>query len=140
MLPCCKETAASAGPGETLDAVRGEQVYVFADRNTEEADEIIRVNGNSMEPTFADGDMVLVKHTGSVREGEIGVFICGDTGYIKEYRKDGLHSHNPAYAPLTFSENEPVHCVGKVIGKVMANAWADDESVRAWQEYERKER
>ena len=134
------ELAASAGPGETLEAARGEEVYLFADSVTEMADEIIRVNGNSMEPTFADGDMVLVKHTGSVREGEIGVFICGDTGYIKEYRKDGLHSHNPAYAPLTFSENEPVHCVGKVIGKVMANAWADDESVRAWQEYEQKER
>ena len=134
------ELAASAGPGETLDAVRGEQVYVFADRNTEAADEIIRVNGNSMEPTFMDGDLVLVKHTSRVRPGEIGVFICGDTGYIKEYREDGLHSHNPAYAPLVFSENEPVHCVGRVLGRVREDAWADDESVRAWQEYEQKGR
>ena len=134
------ELAASAGPGETLEATRGEEVFLFADSMTEMADEIIRVNGNSMEPTFANGDMVLVKHTGSVREGEIGVFICGDTGYIKEYQRDGLHSHNPAYAPLTFSENEPVHCVGRVIGKVKADAWADDESVRAWEEYEKKGR
>lgn len=134
------ELAASAGPGETLEATRGEEVFLFADSMTEIADEIIRVNGNSMEPTLANGDMVLVKHTGSVREGEIGVFICGDTGYIKEYQKDGLHSHNPAYAPLTFSENEPVHCVGRVIGKVKADAWADDESIRAWEEYEQKGR
>ena len=55
-----------------------------------------------------------------LREGEIGIFLVDNEGYIKEYRKDGLHSHNPAYAPLTFSENEPVHCVGKVIGKVGA--------------------
>lgn len=134
------ELAASAGPGETLEATRGEEVYLFADQATETADEIIRVNGNSMEPTFMDGDLVLVKHASRVRPGEIGVFICGDTGYIKEYREDGLHSHNPAYAPLVFSENEPVHCVGKVLGRVREDAWADDESVRAWQEYEQKGR
>ena len=134
------ELAASAGPGETLEAARGEEVFLFADAMTEPADEIIRVNGNSMEPTFMDGDMVLVKHTGSVREGEIGVFTSGDNGYIKEYRRDGLHSHNPAYATITFSENEDVHCVGRVTGRVRADAWADDESVRAWQEYEQKGR
>ena len=134
------ELAASAGPGETLDAVRGEQVYVFADRNTEEADEIIRVNGNSMEPTYYDGDLVLVKHVSSVRPGEVGVFIVGDTGYIKEYQKDGLHSHNPAYAPIVFSEGEDVHCAGKVLGKVNDDAWADEESFTVWQEYEKKGR
>ena len=134
------ELAASAGPGETLEATRGEEVYLYADQATETADEIIRVNGNSMEPTFMDGDLVLVKHASRVRPGEIGVFICGDTGYIKEYRVDGLHSHNPAYAPLVFNENEPVHCVGRVLGRVREYAWADDESVRAWQEYEQKGR
>lgn len=134
------ELAASAGPGETLEAARGEEVFLFADQATEMADEIIRVNGNSMEPTFMNGDLVLVKHASRVRPGEIGVFICGDTGYIKEYQEDGLHSHNPAYAPLVFSENEPVQCVGKVLGRVREEAWADDESVRAWQEYEKKDR
>ena len=44
------DMAASAGPGETLEATRGEEVYVYADPVTETADEIIRVNGNSMEP------------------------------------------------------------------------------------------
>ena len=134
------ELAASAGQGETLEATRGEEVFLFADTMSEPADEIIRVNGNSMEPTYADGDLVLVKHASAVRPGEIGVFICGDTGYIKEYRTDGLHSHNPAYAPLTFSENEPVQCVGKVLGRVREDAWADDESIRAWQEQEKKGR
>ena len=107
---------------------------------TEAADEIIRVNGNSMEPTFTDGDMVLVKHTSGIRPGEIGVFICNDTGYIKEYRKDGLHSHNPAYKTITFTENEAVRCIGKVLGRVKEDAWADDASVNAWQEYDQKGR
>ena len=132
------ELAASAGPGEVLDAARGEEVYVFASPITEAADEIIRVNGDSMEPTYHDGEQVLVKHSASVRPGEIGVFICGDTGYIKEYREDGLHSHNPAYAVITFDENDAVKCVGKVLGKVNDEDWADGESAAAWQRYEKE--
>ena len=61
------ELAASAGPGEALDIARGEEVYLFADQMTGSADEIIRVNGNSMEPTYHDGDQVLVRHISSVR-------------------------------------------------------------------------
>ena len=131
------ELAASAGPGETLEATRGEEVFLFADSMTEMADEIIRVNGNSMEPTFANGDMVLVKHTGSVREGEIGVFICGDTGYIKEYQKDGLHSHNPEYRTMTFREDQAVRCVGRVIGKLKEEQIPDSETLNRIAEAER---
>ena len=132
------ELAASAGPGEVLDAARGEEVFLFADQATEAADEIIRVNGDSMEPTFSNGDQVLVRHVSRVRPGEIGVFICGDTGYIKEYRKDGLHSHNPVYGVISFDEEDDVRCVGKVLGKVSRKDWADDEAVAVWEEYEKK--
>ena len=134
------ELAASAGPGEVLDAARGEEVYLFADQITENADEIIRVNGNSMEPTYYDGDQVLIRHTASIRPGEIGVFICGDTGYIKEYRKDGLHSHNPAYAVISFSQGEAVQCIGKVLGRIRQEDWAGEDDYEAWQEYEKKGR
>ena len=129
------ELAASAGLGETLEAPRGEEIYLYADPLTESADEIIRVHGNSMEPTYADGDLVLVKHASSVRPGEIGVFIAGDTGYIKEYRKSGLHSHNPAYPDLVFTSGEEVRCAGRVLGRVTAEEWADEESYRAWTAY-----
>lgn len=132
------ELAASAGPGEILDAARGEDVYLFADDVTEAADEIIRVNGDSMEPTYHDGELVLVSHAQSVRPGEIGVFICGDSGYIKEYQEDGLHSHNPAYGTIMFHDGDAVRCVGKVLGKVKDDDWADDESFHAWKEYEQK--
>ena len=134
------ELAASAGPGETLEAARGEDVFLFADAVTEAADEIIRVNGDSMEPTYHDGELVLVSHARKVRPGEIGVFICGDSGYIKEYREDGLHSHNPAYTTITFTEGDAVRCIGKVLGKVKQEHWADDRSVEAWQEYEQRGR
>lgn len=134
------DLAASAGTGETLEAARGEVAFLFADSRTESADEIIRVNGNSMEPTYSDGDLVLIRHTKNIRPGEIGVFISGDNGYIKEYRRDGLHSHNPDYPTIAFKEGEEVRCIGKVLGKVRIEDWADEEDYEDWQEYEKKGR
>jgi phage repressor protein C with HTH and peptisase S24 domain len=132
------DLAASAGPGETLEAAQGEEVFLYADPLTESADEIIRVNGDSMTPTFSDGDLVLVSHTSSLREGEVGIFVAGDTGYIKEYREDGLYSHNPAYAPIRFSEGTEVRCIGRVVGTLKQDEWADDESIRKWKASHRK--
>lgn len=134
------DLSASAGTGETLEAARGEVAFLFADSRTESADEIIRVNGNSMEPTYSDGDLVLIRHVSAVRPGEIGVFVSGDSGYIKEYRKDGLHSHNPEYKTIAFTEGDEVHCIGKVLGKVRIDDWSDEEGYNTWLDYERKGR
>lgn len=108
--------SACAGPGAGLGDAAGEPVWLYADTMPGKADEIIRVSGDSMEPTFFSGQQVLVRHTKEIREGEIGIFTAGDAGYIKEYRKEGLVSHNPAYPVMRFSENEEVRCIGKVIG------------------------
>ena len=53
-----------------------------------------------------------------LRYGEIGIFLVDNEGYIKEYREDGLHSHNPAYRTMTFREDQSVRCIGRVIGKL----------------------
>ena len=112
------DLSAAAGFGGTLEAERGEKIWIFRDETTERADEIITVNGRSMEPTYYDGDELLVEHTDRLREGEIGIFLADGEGYVKEYRKDGLHSHNPAYPTMRFSEGNDGRCVGRVLGKV----------------------
>ncbi len=112
------ELGAAAGFGAALGEAQGERITLLADRDTERADEIITVCGRSMEPTFFDGDQVLVQHTKELREGEIGIFLVDNEGYIKEYRKDGLHSHNPEYRTMTFHEGQTVRCLGRVIGKL----------------------
>ena len=112
------DLGAAAGFGAALGEAHGEKVTLIADSETEQADEIITVCGNSMEPTFADGDQVLVQHTKQLRFGEIGIFLVDNEGYIKEYREDGLHSHNPAYQPMRFREDQMVRCLGRVIGKL----------------------
>ena len=112
------ELGAAAGFGGDLGEAQGEKVTLLADRDTERADEVIMVCGRSMEPTFYDGDRVLVQHTREIREGEIGIFLVDQEVYIKEYRKDGLHSHNPEYRTMTFREDQAVRCIGRVIGKL----------------------
>ena len=112
------ELGAAAGFGAALGEAQGEKMVLLADRETERADEVITVCGRSMEPTFLDGDRVLVQHTKELREGEIGIFLVDNEGFIKEYRKDGLHSHNPEYRTMTFREGQTVRCLGRVIGKL----------------------
>ena len=126
------DVSAAAGYSYGLAESSGELVYLKSDSVTEQADEIVRVSGDSMEPTFHDGDRVFIKHHVSIQPGDIGIFVNGDAGYIKEYRSDGLHSHNPAYPVIRFSENDDVKCVGKVIGKLKKNQFASEEEIAAY--------
>ena len=80
------------------------------------ADFAIGVLGDSMEPTFYDGDIVLVKKIDEIRPGEIGIFQIGNGIYIKELTRDCLVSHNPKYAPIRSEES--VMGIGVVLGKI----------------------
>ncbi len=113
-----RQLAAGIGDPTEFDD-EGETVYVHASPDARRADCIFTVNGNSMEPDFRSGQDVLVQrlHNGpDLQYGEIGAFIVGNETYIKEYQEDGLHSLNPAYAPMHFSEEESVYLIGRVLG------------------------
>ncbi len=129
------ELSAAAGPVSYLEENQGEMVYLISDEMTKDADEIIRVSGDSMEPTYHDGDQVLIQHVNSLKEGEVGIFISGGSGYIKEYRRDGLYSHNRKYRPIRFSENESVRCVGRVLGCLRKEQRATAEDIALYTEY-----
>lgn len=82
----------------------------------EDADFIIGVNGDSMEPTYYDGDMVYVQKRQIIEIGEIGIFFYDNECFIKEAGEEGLISHNDNYPIIPGSEN--IQCIGKVLGKV----------------------
>ena len=128
------DLSAAAGIGTALDPERGEMVWILSDDRTSQADEILTVNGTSMEPTFCDGDEILVEHTDRIREGEIGIFLVDGEGYVKEYRKDGLHSHNPAYPVMQFSDGNDVRCIGRVLGKVHQEQWPTEAQLELLEE------
>ena len=65
----------SAGTGVDLDGCEKGMLEVKKTQLTLEANFALRVSGNSMEPVFHDGDVVLIASQPSVEIGEIGIFI-----------------------------------------------------------------
>ena len=112
----------AAGVGDPTEFEEaGTPIWLYDSPETEKADCVFSVNGESMEPAFKSGDMVLVSRipdAPALQYGEIGAFIAGNETYIKVYEKDGLHSLNPAYPPLHFDESTPVFLIGRVMGRL----------------------
>ena len=123
------DLSACAGPSLAIGDPSGEEVWIEETPLTSQADELIRVSGDSMEPEFHDGDFVLVRHCKSLRPGEIGIFVNGDAGYIKVYQRDGLHSLNPAYPTMLFNPGDEVRCIGKVLGTAGRELFARREEL-----------
>ncbi len=84
----------------------------------------LKIKGDSMEPRFAEGDVVIVKLQEDVENGDIAVVLVnGDEATCKKIKKtpEGvmLISTNPAYEPMFYSnkeiEEKPVRIWGKVV-------------------------
>ncbi len=119
---------ASAGTGMALDGIaEPEYIYVRTSQNAKQADEIITVSGDSMFPTFRNGDRVFVQHTSELATGDIGIFVVAGDGFVKEYQQDGLRSHNPKYSMIHPTEDDNVRCVGRVLGIVDPDQLATPE-------------
>lgn len=106
----------SAGVGFDLyDPDIWKELTVIDCPEAHEADFAVQIEGDSMEHTLHDEDVVYVKMTSNVPVGKIGIFIVDGEGYIKERGTDRLISHNPDYDPI-YLEGKESRCVGMVIG------------------------
>ena len=109
----------SAGIGEFLaDSTRVEDILIPDDPRTAEADYALRINGDSMEPKYHSGDILLIQTAESVEEGELGIFVLDGSGYFKKYGGDHLISLNSKYPPIRLKDFENVSCCGRVVGKL----------------------
>lgn len=108
---------ASAGFGLPLEGDIKTILEVPPTKATRNADFAVRVSGDSMEPTFYDGDIVLVKRT-EIEVGDIGIFVINGESYIKERGNGVLFSHNKKYKEIRINGNDSQFSVGKVIGKL----------------------
>ena len=107
----------SAGTGQfVFDDIPPEMIEVESNHINMQANFAVGVNGDSMEPTYKDGDVLLIKKQPSVNVGEIGIFMIDGEAFVKELGNNVLVSHNPKYDPIPF--NESISCIGKVLGKV----------------------
>jgi repressor LexA len=86
------------------------------------ADFALRCRGDSMTPTFNDGDIVLLRQQPDVENGQIAaVLIDGEATLKHVYHEQGgllLVADNPAYAPMhvTQSDSEYSLIQGKAVG------------------------
>lgn len=115
MLPYYPQSA-SAGDGNYIFDELPEWHTVPKNSKTEEADFMLMVSGDSMLPKFADGDIVLVKKTPSIFEGEIGIFYIDGDAFIKQMGSGELISLNPDYPNIAIKTCNDVRCFGQVVG------------------------
>ncbi|MDA5656006.1 LexA family transcriptional regulator [Staphylococcus aureus] len=107
----------SAGVGERL---HGETLFTeMVKAPIPPHDLALKVNGDSMEPMFKDGEIIFVEKTHNIKNGQIGIFIIEEEAYVKKvFVEDDrltLVSLNKEYRDLHFYRNESVRLVGKVI-------------------------
>lgn len=108
---------ASAGTGQILfDMPPTKKIEIPDTPQNQMADYAIGVNGNSMEPTYHDGDTLLVEMTDTINIGQIGIFSVNNDCYVKMLGEDELISLNADYPNIPL--NETARCMGRVIGKL----------------------
>ena len=108
----------SAGLGYNLDDDDNwQEAEVVETAAVHQADFAVEVDGDSMEPDYLNGDILLVQSTPTIEVGEVGVFTLNGDGYVKELGESELISRNPEYDPIPIHESDSLQCWGRVIGK-----------------------
>ena len=88
------------------------------------ADACIRIHGDSMTPTYHDGDIVYIRQQDAVDDGAVAVVIIDNSAALKHvYRTPSgvlLTSDNPAYPPQRYTPEDiselNIHIYGIPVG------------------------
>ena len=108
----------SAGSGVYLDDTTADKINIPNNEKTKSADYALRISGNSMEPKYHDGDILLVERCDTFEVGELGIFVLDGQGYFKQYGGDRLISLNPEFTDILLKDYSEIVCCGKVVGKL----------------------
>lgn len=110
--------AASAGTGQYLTEVAVEHIELPVEID---ADFVIPIYGDSMEPDYHNGDYIFVKLSLDLANGDIGVFDYEGDAYVKQLIiEDGqayLHSLNPDYTDKPITPETNFRIIGEVVGR-----------------------
>lgn len=116
-----------AAAGLALDMTgQGCEPYELKTDDPQGASYAIRVQGNSMEPAFYDGDIAFVNHD-AMRDGDIGIFCLDGATVIKQWHFDRVlgitylfslnRKRSDADVCLTAGSNRSIVWQGRVITK-----------------------
>jgi len=108
----------SAGTGLYLDDEQVETIRFESDMVPDGTDFCLKVNGDSMESMFHNGDYVFIKRETEFRNGTIGAVIVNGEAYLKKiYITDNsikLVSLNKKYQDITVTDTDNFKYVGTV--------------------------
>ena len=112
------DDAVSAGTGQYIGTSKRETITLPVEFD---ADYVVPVYGDSMEPDYHDGDYIFVKLSVDLSDGDIGVFeLYGDT-YVKQLVIEDdhayLHSLNKKYKDMLVDADSDFRIIGKVVGR-----------------------
>ncbi len=119
-LPTYLDFPASAGFGNPFndDSLSETKEYILNDK-TKDASFVVKVSGNSMEPTIKNHEEIFIKAMPQIEHGEIGLFSYNGDALCKRLVKENgvviLRSDNNAYPDIRLNENDYVVTFGKVI-------------------------
>ncbi|WP_044992017.1 XRE family transcriptional regulator, partial [Streptococcus suis] len=107
---------ASAGTGQYLNDVKVETIELPIEVD---ADFVVPIYGDSMEPEYHSGDYVFVKLSVDLSDGDIGVFAYNGEAYIKQLcitdQGAYLHSLNPDYDNIPITADTDFRTIGEVV-------------------------
>ena len=109
----------SAGTGLYLDDEQVETISFEVNTIPNGTDFCLKVNGDSMDPMFHDGDYVFIKRETDFRNGSIGVVIVNGDAYLKKIyiTPDSIKlvSLNKKYKDITVTQDDTLKYVGTVV-------------------------
>lgn len=112
--------------GYPMEAVENIIDYEEIDEETARRGEFfaLRIKGDSMEPRFVEGDVVIVRKQETADSGDIVVaLVNGDSATIKKLKRHQngitLMPTNPTYEPMYYSNEEIMELPVTILGKVV---------------------
>ncbi|CAI3405793.1 helix-turn-helix transcriptional regulator [Enterococcus cecorum] len=107
------DAVVSAGTGEWQDGTLKEEVEY--DGTIPNHDYVVRVNGDSMLPLFEDNQILFIRKTHEVRDGQIIVCMLNNETYVKKIMGNRLVSLNKKYDDIQINEYDDFSVVGVVV-------------------------
>ncbi|BDP83375.1 helix-turn-helix domain-containing protein [Enterococcus faecium] len=103
----------SAGTGEWLDDEIVDEVSY--EGVIPEHDFAVKVNGDSMLPLFEDGQVIFIKSTSDVRDGQIIVCQVNNEAFVKKLSGNKLVSLNKKYEDISICDTDDFKIYGVVV-------------------------
>lgn len=107
------DAVVSAGTGEWQDDNFKEEIEYTGQMPNH--DYVVRINGDSMLPLFEDNQILFIRKTHDVRDGQIIVCTLNNETYVKKIMGNRLVSLNKKYDDIKINDYDDFSVVGVVV-------------------------